>query len=145
MSNESAVLQTLFESWISLALEYAHGAPHLGGIYLYASSERGMRFANVYYDQGGTIKHPGDVQGIDGTRARIRHVQNLLVDELLSAEKELATINIPKPTEYRVHFDPPTRKLDVQLSREDIYGANSDRSPIHGIEYWLGDRAPTLY
>ncbi len=145
MSSESAILQNLFESWISLALEYANGAPDLGAIYLYASSERGMRFANVYYDQGGTIKHPGDVQGIDEALARIRQVQNLLVDDLLAAEKELAAIEVPKPTEYRVYFEPATRKLDVQLSREEIYGANSERSPIHGIEYWLGDRAPTLY
>lgn len=144
MSTQSAILQNLFESWISLALEYAGNAPELRSVYLYASSERGARFANVYYDQGGTVRHPGDVAGIDGSAARIRQVQNLLVDDLLAAEKHLAALQVPKPTEYRVYFEPMTRKLDVQLSRDEHYGADSDRSPIHGIEYWLGERAPKL-
>ena len=44
-----------------------------------------------------------------------------------------------------MYYEPKSRKLDVQLSRELIYENDPVKIPEHGIEYWLGDRAPKLF
>jgi len=142
---ESDILRNLLSKWISLGLEYAGSAPDLRTVYVYASSERGSTFVNVYFDQAGSVVFPEHVTGTDTSKNRIREVQRLLSEDLLEAEDTFTSAGIPLPTEYRVAYETSTAKLDSELSREEKYGRNSDRSPIHGIEYWLGSRAPKLY
>lgn len=145
MSSEAEILQNLFSSWIRLALEYADGASDVRAIYFYASSEQGSTFANIYFNQNDTIIHPGRLSGGDVSLSKLSQVQDLLVNDLFDAEDALQAISVKPPTEYKVYFEPATRKLDVQLSRDLIYSNDPNRIPEHGIEYWLGDRAPKLY
>ena len=53
---EAIILRHLFGDWLSLATEYAKGAPDIRAVYVFASSERigtsGTMFANAYFDQG---------------------------------------------------------------------------------------------
>ncbi|MDQ1131026.1 hypothetical protein [Microbacterium sp. SORGH_AS_0888] len=144
MNNEAAILQDLFSNWISLVLEYSQGAPDLRAVYLYASSEQGTRYVNVCFDQGGTVVRPRSIQGIDTDLSRVSQMMSLFFDDLAAAEKSLSNVNSPAPTEYRVYYEPSTRKLDVQLSRELIYTNHSTKVPSEGIQDWLGDRAPKL-
>ena len=44
-----------------------------------------------------------------------------------------------------MYYEPKSRKLDVQLSRELIYENDPVKIPERGIAYWLGDRAPKLF
>lgn len=144
MSAGSDILAGLFAAWTALAEEFVAGAPDVRALYIYASSERGMTVANLYVDQRGSVRHPGRVDGIPGDTARVSRLQDLLTEDLFDAEDALAAAGIPRPTEYRLLFDPVTRALDVQLSHDEQYAGNDRRSPIRGVEYWLGDRAPTL-
>jgi hypothetical protein len=128
-----------------MGLEYAGSAPDLRALYVYASSERGSSFANVYFDQAGSVVFPEDLNGTDTSQNRIRQVQRFLSEDLFEAEGKFTAANIPRPTEYRVYYEPSTEKLDTELSRDEKYSGGSHRSPIHGIEYWLGNRAPKLY
>ncbi|WP_270352197.1 hypothetical protein [Microbacterium testaceum] len=144
MSAESDILAGLFTAWTALAEEFVAGAPDVRALYIYASSERGMTVANLYVDQRGSVRHPGRVDGIPGDTARVSRLQDLLTEDLFDAEDALSAAGIPRPTEYRILFDPVTRALDVQLSHDEQYAADDGRSPIRGVEYWLGDRAPTL-
>ncbi|WP_295779826.1 hypothetical protein [uncultured Microbacterium sp.] len=144
MTAEKDILQNLFEKWVSLAQEYVGDAPDIRAVYVYASSERGMTVVNAYFDQGGTVVHPGRVEGIETDTRRVGQMQDLLTEDLFDAEDALAAAGVPRPTEYRVYFVPSTKMLDVELAREEQYAGADDRSPIRGIEYWLGDRAPKL-
>ncbi|MBZ4488098.1 hypothetical protein LQ938_11510 [Microbacterium sp. cx-55] len=145
MATEAEVLQDLLSKWISIALEYAGSAPDVRAVYIYASSERGSSFVNAYFDQAGVVVFPEDLKGTDTSKNRIRQVQRFLTEDLFEAEDRFKAANIPRPTEYRVYYESATKKLDSQLSRDEQYGDDTDRTPIRGIEYWLGGRAPKLY
>lgn len=145
MAQEAEILRNLFSNWISLALEYASGAPDVRAVYVYASSEGASSFTNVYFDQAGTVVSPGKLAGVDAALSRVGQVQDLLTADLFAAEDALKAADVPPPTEYRVYYEVATRKLDSQLSRELIYSNDADRIPERGIEYWLGDRAPKLF
>ncbi|MDQ1131038.1 hypothetical protein [Microbacterium sp. SORGH_AS_0888] len=145
MTNEAQILQDLFSKWVSIGLEYAGAAPDVRALYIYASCEGGAIFANVYYDQGGTVIFPDDLKGGEASTARVRAMQRFLREDLSAANKEFDGAGIPRPTEYKVYYEPSTRKLDVQLSRELIYENHPTKIPERGIEDWLGDRAPKLF
>jgi hypothetical protein len=145
MPAEPDILNDLFSKWISLALEYAAGAADVRGVYVYASSERNSIFVNAYFDQAGTVVYPGKLAGIATSTVRIQQMQDLLRGDLFDAEAAFGEAGVPRPTEYRVFYDTATRSLDVQLSRDELYGPDTDRSPMRGIEYWLGERAPVLF
>ena len=144
--SEPEVLNRLFGAWISLALEYGRGASDIRGVFIYASSERsgtsGQMFANAYFDQAGDVVAAIDVHSPGSSPDRAVRVQQLLLDDLQAAEAAFHEEGIPAPTEYRVFFEPATRRTEVELSREIKYRGSADLSPRHGIRYWLGDRAP---
>lgn len=141
---EQEILQELVSKWVSLGLEYANGAPDVSAMYIYASSEHGATFGNIYFEQRGRVIYPDDLEGVPKNMNRLAAMHDFLFQDLFSAEEKFAAEGIPAPTEYRIYYEPQTRKLDVQLSRELIYAGDPERSPIRGIEYWLGDRAPKL-
>ena len=79
-------MRELVSAWVSLGLEYSAGAPDVDAIYIYASSENGSLFANIYFDQGGTVSYPGRLTGIQANAARVSQMQDLLFEDLLRAE-----------------------------------------------------------
>jgi hypothetical protein len=144
--SEQEVVEGLVSKWVSLALEYASGAPDVRALYIYAASENpGASYVNVVFDQSGALVYPTDLAGVDNSIARASQVQDIFLDDLFAAEPDFEALGVPAPTEYRVYYEPSTRKLDTQLSRETIYG-DSDKTPsFDGFEMWLGARAPKLY
>ncbi|MEZ3161787.1 hypothetical protein AB1K54_14800 [Microbacterium sp. BWT-B31] len=143
--SEQAILHDLVSSWVSLGLEFAAGAPGVSALYIYVSSERGSIFANVYYEQDGIVTFPDDLVGAKTSSERVGQLHDFQFEDLLRAERQFAEENVPAPTEYKIYYEPATRKLDVQLSRDLIYANDLDKIPERGIEYWLGDRAPKLF
>lgn len=145
MSKEAKILNNLSSGWISLALEHADDAPDIRGIYLYASSEMGSTFVNMYFDQGGKVIFPDEFSGAGADKSKRGHAVDLFFDDLFAARDAFRGISVPFPTEYRVLFETATRKLDVTLSREIVYHYADGKMPEHGIEYWLGERVPKLF
>lgn len=141
---EVEILDDLISKWVSLALEYGKSAPDVSAIFLYAASEDGETYANAFFEQRGTISYPDDLMGVDSNVSRVQQMQRLLLDDLDEAERFLLGNDVVPPTEYRVFYDPATSKLDMQLSREKKFGAESTRVMYEGIEMWLGERAPKL-
>ena len=143
--SEQEILQELVSAWVSLGLEYSAGAPDVTAMYVYVSSERGSVFPNIYFEQRGVVVTPGKLAGVATSFDRVGQMHRLQYEDLKRAQAKFAEAGIPAPTEYKIYYEPQTKKLDVQLSRELIYANDPDRIPEHGIEYWLGDRAPKLY
>ncbi|WP_270352196.1 hypothetical protein [Microbacterium testaceum] len=139
---EQQILDDLVSSWVSLALEYAQGAPDLTTIYIYVSSERGSVYPEMFFEQGGEIRYPSDVVGVDTGVERVRSVHRFQFEDLRAAEAKFSEIGVPQPTEYRITFDVATRRTDMSLSRELIYANDPVKVPERGLQYWLGDRAP---
>ncbi|WP_029146114.1 hypothetical protein [Microbacterium luticocti] len=144
--SEEAIIYDFVSKWVSLAKEYLADAPDVRALYLYGSHERLGRSEQIYsaplYDQGGIIRLPGDVTGTDSSIAIQRQVLTLMNDDLAEATSAFDAAGIPAPTEYRVYYELPTGKLDVQLSRETRFLGNDDLIQADGVELWLGDRAP---
>jgi hypothetical protein len=143
--SEQDIIQDLVSKWVSLGLEFAGSAPGISVIYVYVSSERGSIYPEIVFEQNGAIVYPGDVTGTDTSEQRVRSIHRLQFEDLQAAEKRFDEIGVPRPTEYKVYFEPATRKLDVQLSRELIYANDPVKIPEHGIRDWLGERAPQLF
>ena len=143
MGAEERILQELSSSWVSLAAEYAENAVGVTAYYIYGSSEHGAMTANAYFEQDGVVVFPGRLVGADKTL--VGDMQNALVDDIEDAQAAFAEAGLPAPTEYRLEYRVEGGKLDLQLEFEQLYGPGlRERSPIVGIEYWLGDRAPKL-
>lgn len=141
--NEQGVLTDLVSKWVSLALEYAGEAPNVLALYIYGASEvPGATYVNVLFDQAGEIVYPTDLVGTDNSTDRAGRIQALFRSDLYEAAEKFSSISVPPPTEYRVYYEPATRKLDVQLSREIIYGGSDYTPDFDGFRLWLGDRAP---
>jgi hypothetical protein len=141
---EQEILNDLISKWVPLALEYAKGAPDVSAVYIYASSEDGNRSANAFFEQGGQTHYPSKLQGVETGPQRILQMQKLLVSDLRDAQAEFTDAGVPLPTEYRVHYEPASGKLDVQLSHEIKYANDPIKTSSHGPEDWL-DRLPKLY
>lgn len=145
MDEEQRILQELVSSWVSLAAEYAGDAPGVTAYYIYGSDEHGASTANAYFEQDGIVVFPSDLIGTDTSVGTVREMQSLLMDDMEAATDAFAAAGIPAPTEYRLEYIVEGGKLDLGLSREELYGPGKrERSQIRGIEYWLGDRAPKL-
>ena len=140
--DEQQILNDLVSSWVSLGMQFAGDAPNVTAFYIYVSSEQGAVFPEIYVEQDGTVLHPSDVQGTDTAHERVGRMHRLQFDDLRVAEQRFDEIGVPRPTEYRIYFEPATRKLDVQLSRELIYANHATKMPEFGIVDWIGDRAP---
>jgi hypothetical protein len=143
--DEQAILKDLVAGWVSLGVQFASDAPDVSALYIYVSSEQGAVFPEIFFEQGGQVLYPSDVQGADTSVDRIRRMHGLQFEDLRKAEARLDEVGVPRPTEYRVYYEPATRKLDVQLSREPVYANDPSKSPEFGLSYWIGDRAPRLY
>ncbi|MEZ3162119.1 hypothetical protein AB1K54_16515 [Microbacterium sp. BWT-B31] len=143
---EQGVLQSLISKWVSLASEYASGAPDVRAYYIYGASEKpGVTYINVLFEQAGSLVYPSDLVGANASIERASLIQRLFRDDLFEARAQFEALGVQTPTEYRVYYEPATRKLDVQVSRELIY-RYSDREPgTDGFHRWLGDRAPKLF
>ena len=143
--SEQEILRDLISKWVSLSVEYAGDAPDVRAFYIYGASEvPGVTYVNVLFDQAGQIVYPTDLVGTDSSTDRAGQIQSLFRSDLYDAADKFTSIDVPPPTEYRVYYEPSSRKLDVQLSREVIYG-DSDKTPsVDGFTMWLGDRAPKL-
>ena len=144
LRSEQEILNDLISNWISLGLEYAKGAPEIAGIYVYASSEEGESYANFLFEQGGQVCYASNLRGVASDGRRVLQMQRLQLDDLERAETEFAGAQVPLPTEYRVYYEPATKKLDVQLSREIKYANHPFKTSVHGPEDWL-DRLPKVH
>ncbi|MBN9224332.1 hypothetical protein [Microbacterium sp.] len=143
MGAEERILQELASSWVSLAAEYAEKAAGVTAYYIYGSSEHGASTANAYFEQDGVVVFPGALVGAD--RSLVRSMMSTLVSDMKDAGAAFVAAGLAAPTEYRLEYRVEGGKLDLQLEFEQLYGPGlRDRSPIVGIEYWLGDRAPKL-
>jgi len=145
ISNEQAVVEDLVSRWVSLASEFAGDAPEVSAFYIYVSSERGSIYPEVLFEQRGSIVYPKDLEGTDTSIDRIRAVHRFQSEDLQAAEKQFDAAGVPRLTEYRIYFEPATRKLDAKLSRDLIYANSAEKIPEHGVHEWLGDRAPKLF
>lgn len=143
---EQSVLQDLISKWISLGLEYIGGTEGVGVIYVYAASEvPGVTYVGIAFEKGGEIQYPTRARGGGQEAINLsRRVNDLLFEDLKEARRKFEEIGVPPPTEYRVYYEIATRKLDVQLSREIIYGGSEYTPDFDGFRLWLGDRAPKL-
>ena len=143
--SEQGVLTDLVSKWVSLALEYAGEAPDVLALHFYGASEvPGVTHVNVLFDQAGEVVYPTDLVGTDNSTDRAGRTQALFRSDLYEAAEKFSSISVPPPTEYRVYYEPATRKLDVQLSREIIYGGSDYTPGFDGFTLWLGDRAPRV-
>jgi len=139
---EQEIVNDLVSDWLSLGLSYLGDAPGVTGIYVYVSSEPGSVYPAIFMEQHGTVRYPVHVEGADRTDARIVRMLELMLDDLYRAQARFDELGVTRPTEYRIHYELPSGRLDVQLSRELIYDGHPTKGPENGIIYWLGDRAP---
>ena len=112
-ATEQEILQELVSAWVSLGLEYSAGAPDVTAMYVYVSSEHGYIFANIYFEQRGIVVFPDDLEGVVNSTERVHHLHKLQFDDLKQAQAEFTAAEIPAPTEYKIYYEPQTRKLDV--------------------------------
>ena len=143
---EQSVLQDLISKWISLGLEYLGDSSRVSKIYIYAASERpGVTYVGIAFDEDGSVRFPEQLPTYDPRwDNKVGRMLDLLSDDLFEARANFDEIGAPPPTEYRVYYEIATRKLDVQLSREIIYGGSNYTPDFDGFTLWLGDRAPKL-
>lgn len=143
---EQEILRDLISKWVSLGLEYISGTQGARAIYVYAASEvPGVTYVGIAFDKDGEIQYPTRARG--GGQEAIElsgKMIDLLFADLYEAQRRFDEVGVPQPTEYRVFYEIATRKLDVQLSREIIYGGSDYTPGFDGFRLWLGDRAPKL-
>lgn len=142
---EQAILDDLVSDWVSLGVTFVGDAPGVTALYVYVSSELGVVHPELFVEQDGRVLYPSDVTGTDTSIERITRLHDLQIADLRAAERRFDELAIPRPTEYRVYYEPGTGKLDVALARELVYAHDENRDPIEGIVDWIGDRAPRLY
>lgn len=144
--SEEQILTDVVSKWVSLAREYAGAADGVSAYYLYALHERidgtGILFVNITYEQDGILVHRHNLRGTDTSMARQKRVIELMTEDLREATASFDREGIPAPTEYRVRYETPAGKVDVQLSRDiKIHGVDG-MTPQDGLRTWLGDRTP---
>lgn len=142
---EEKILRELISGWVSVGSEYVRGVEEIDALYFYASSESGVTYANLYVEQAGVVKFPGDLDGLAADTSRVRALHDAVYSDLRAAEAAFAAVDVPAPTEYRVSYVPETGALDVELSRASKFPPEGEKDPMEdGIIEWLGDRAPRL-
>jgi len=143
--DQEQVLAKLIESWVSLALEYSDGAPDLTRIFVYAASERDSAYANMFFEQRGSVVYANELEGVDATRERAVAVQRFLLKDLKAAEVQMHELDAPIPTQYRVTYDTVARQLDMQLSYEPMYAKHPTKIMEEGAEDWLDGRLRKIF
>ncbi|KZC96524.1 MULTISPECIES: hypothetical protein [Clavibacter] len=143
--DQEQVLAELIESWVSLALEYSDGAPDLTRIFVYAASERDRTYANVFFEQDGSVIYASELRGVDADPDRTVAVQRFLLKDLKAAETRLRELGAPVPTQYRVAYDTVIRQLDMQLSHEPMYANHPAKIMEEGAEDWLDGRLRKIF
>ena len=143
---EQAILHDLVSKWVSLGLEYISSTEGIDAIYVYAASEvPGVTYVGIAFDKDGEIQYPEPLRGGGPEAINLSaSMIDILFEGLEEAQRGFEEVGIPQPTEYRVFYEIATRKLDVQLSREIIYGGSDYTPDFDGFRLWLGDRAPKL-
>jgi len=143
---EQAIPHDLASKWVSLGLEYISGTEGVNAIYVYAASEvPGVTYVGIAFDKDGEIQYPEPVRGGGPEAIDLSgRMLDILFEDLYEAQRRFDEVGVPQPTEYRVYYEIATRKLDVQLSREIIYGGSDYTPDFDGFTLWLGDRAPKL-
>ncbi|MBF4624014.1 hypothetical protein [Clavibacter sp. VKM Ac-2872] len=138
------VLRELIDNWVSLGLEYSQGA-HVTKLFIYAASEEGSAYANIFYEQDGQVVYPHELRGIDTGRERVLAVQRYLRVDLKAAEGKLRELGASVPTQYRVTYDLASRQLDMQLSHDVIYAGHPTKVMEEGAEDWLDGRLRKIF
>lgn len=144
-SIEQEAIQGLINSWIPLGVEYADGAEGVSAMYIYAASEPGQRYANIFFEQDGRVVYPDDLSGVDVSSSRVLRMQHHMVADLREVEKRLALQGAGHPTEYRIIYEPGPGKLDVQISREIKYTDHPVKTLQNGPEDWLDGRLEKVF
>jgi len=142
---EQNILKDLISGWVSLALEYSKGAPDVTGIYVYAASEQGEKYANIFFEQDGLLDYPSKLKGVNANVELIRRVHQLQIEDLRVAESQFSAAGVPAPTEYRIFYDPSSGRMETSLSREVKFSNHPTKIMENGPEDWLGDRLPKLF
>ncbi|OUE25171.1 hypothetical protein BFL36_05260 [Clavibacter michiganensis] len=143
--DQEQVLAELIESWVSLGLEYADGAPDLTKMFIYGASERDSAYANMFFEQSGSVVYANELEGVDTSRNRAVAVRRFLLTDLKAAETRLRELRAPVPTQYRVTYDTILRQLDMQLSHELIYADHPTKIMEEGAEDWLDGRLRKIF
>jgi len=143
--DQGAILDDLIQKWVSLGLEYADGAPDLTKIYIYGASERDSAYANMFFEQRGSVVYANELEGVDAGRERAVAVQRFLQKDLKAAETRLREVGAAIPTRYRVTYDTVIRQLDMQLSYEPLYADHPMKIMEEGAEDWLDGRLRKMF
>jgi hypothetical protein len=143
--SEQLIVNELVSKWLSLGREFAAGAGDLRGIYVYAVSEEGESYGEIFFDQAGFIDYPGRLKGVEIDVDRVGRLHHLLFEDLFAAEEEFRRLGVPIPTEYRIFCEMPSGRLDVQLSRELKYANHPTKIMENGPRDWLGERVPDVF
>jgi len=143
--DQEQVLAELIESWVSLALEYSDGAPNLTRIFVYAASERDSAYANVFFEQDGSVVYANELEGVDASRERAVAVQRFLLKDLKAAKVQMHELGARILTQYRVTYATVTRQLDMQLSYEPMYPKHPTKIMEEGAEDWLDGRLRKIF
>jgi len=143
--DQGAILDDLIQKWVSLGLEYADGAPDLTKIYICGASERDSAYANMFFEQRGSVVYANELEGVDAGRERAVAVQRFLLEDLKAAETRLREVGAAIPTRYRVTYDTVIRQLDMQLSYEPLYADHPTKIMEEGAEDWLDGRLRKVF
>jgi len=135
--NQAQAFDELASSWVSLALESSDGAVGLSKIFVYAGSEEGSRYANVFFEQSGSVIYANELQGVDVGDDRVFAMKRHLHDHLGDAEARLDECSAPRPTQYRLVYDNVLCQVDLQLSYESVYSRHPTKVMEEGAEDWL--------
>ncbi|MFT2713090.1 hypothetical protein ACMT90_14815 [Clavibacter sp. Sh2126] len=139
VKSEQQIIQELIHKWVPLALEFCQGAPGVTAVFVYAGSELGSMHANAFFEQSGAVIYPDDLKG--ATReSDVFELQDLLMQDLLDAERDFREAVLPCPTEYRITYEPGPGRLDMQLSHEIKYANHPTKILEDGPEDWLEGR-----
>ncbi|KZC96523.1 MULTISPECIES: hypothetical protein [Clavibacter] len=142
---EYEILQELTSKWVPLALEYSGGAPGLTRTYIYAGSEIGHVYANVFFEQEGAVLYANQLRGVDASDERVVAVQRFLRNDLRTAEAQFDEAGVPRPTQYRITYDLVSRQLDMQMSHELLYSNHPTKILEEGSEDWLDGRLEKVF
>ncbi|MBF4623275.1 hypothetical protein [Clavibacter sp. VKM Ac-2872] len=145
MLQHETILNDLIQKWVSLGLEYADGAPNLTKIYIYGASERDSAYANMFFEQRGSVVYANELEGVDASRERAVAVQRFLLKDLKAAEVQMHELGARIPTQYRVTYDTVIRQLDMQLSYEPMYAKHPTKIMEEGAEDWLDGRLRKIF
>jgi hypothetical protein len=138
-------IHELVSKWVSLGLDFCESATGVSKMYIYAASELGVKYANIFFEQGGAIIYPDKLKAEGLDHQLIFRMQDLMLEDLNEAEREFRAAGAPCPTEYRITYDLGPRRLDLQMSHEIKYAEHPVKTLEHGPEDWLDGRLEKVF